>query len=82
MLRVPASERTTLRCERCQVLVDTRICRYVFVLVAWRGRTDVAKPERDRKAVLCGPCGMEVMNEVERLGGFGLAAPLMKPLGV
>ena len=60
-------ERRVVRCDRCLQEVDTRVARYVFVLVADRGRGG-ATTKGDRRARLCGPCGDQVRELLELAG--------------
>ena len=56
-----------LRCKACGLPVDTRVARYVFVLIADRGRGgSTMKP--DNRTVLCGPCGDRVREGLELFG--------------
>jgi hypothetical protein len=63
----PARE---LTCYRCRIVVDTRMSRYVFLLLAWRGR-DRGEPPADLRRILCGPCARELDEDLEQflLGG-------------
>lgn len=63
--------RRVLRCHMCGLDVDTRVARYVFLLIADRGRGG-ATMKPDTRAVLCGPCGDTVRGELEGRGLLGL----------
>lgn len=61
-----STERRTLTCRRCGVRIDTRYTRYLWLGRGWRGR--LPKGQKDTvAAVLCGPCGDQLLEE---LGDF------------
>jgi hypothetical protein len=62
---IPGSR--VLQCARCLAEVDARHGRYVFVLVADRGRGGPTT-KSDKRAVLCGPCGDLVREMLESFG--------------
>jgi hypothetical protein len=59
--------RRVVHCGRCGLPVDTRVARYVFLLVADRGRGGRSVLPDIRRA-LCGPCGNSVRELLEQNG--------------
>lgn len=68
MGRLERAQESEVTCARCGRVVDTRLQRYAFVLVAWRGRTIERLKDPDRRLVLCGPCGQELTEVLLREG--------------
>jgi hypothetical protein len=63
--------RRELKCSRCGLTVDTRVARYVFILMADRGRGGRSvKPTL--RCLVCGPCGDSIRAELESLGLLGV----------
>jgi len=59
--------RRVVHCGRCGLPVDTRVARYVFLLVADRGRGGRSVLPDLRRA-LCGPCGNSIRELLEANG--------------
>lgn len=68
-------------CDLCGVVVDSRVSRYLFLALGWRGRSP-SRPRSTMRVVFCGPCADFVVSAIAPyLRNYGAGAAMSSERG-